>query len=47
MNGRIDPDQFAGQIHERPAAVTRIDGRIGLDEVGKGTLTGFDGPIQS
>jgi hypothetical protein len=24
--------QFTGQIHERPAAISRVDRRVGLDE---------------
>ena len=32
-NGRVDADHFAVEIHQRPAAVAGIDGRVGLDEV--------------
>src|SRR5207245_9524696 len=28
----VDPDDFAGQIHQRPAGISRIDGGIGLQD---------------
>src|SRR5690348_7503395 len=30
---RVDADYVAVQVHERPARVTRVDGRVGLHEV--------------
>ena len=32
-NGRIDPDDLASQIKERPTGISRIDRRIGLNKV--------------
>ncbi len=32
-DGRVEADDFAAQIHERSAAVARVDGGIGLNEV--------------
>ncbi len=29
---RIDPDDFAGQVHQRPPGVSRVNGRIRLQE---------------
>src|SRR5690606_14977566 len=38
VNGGVDPDEPAGAVEERPAAVARIDGRVGLDDA-------LDGPL--
>src|SRR4051812_3004888 len=32
-DGRVDSDDFAVEVDQRSAAVTRVDGRIGLDVV--------------
>ena len=32
-DGRGDADDFAAQVDERPARVSRVDGRVGLNEV--------------
>ena len=34
MDGHVDADEFAVEIHKRPAAVAGIDGGIGLQPVG-------------
>ncbi len=30
---RVDADQLAAVVHQRPARIARVDGRVGLDEV--------------
>ena len=32
-DGRVEPDHLAANVDQRPTAVARIDGRVGLDEV--------------
>ena len=32
-NGRVDPHHFPFQVDQRPAAVSRVDGGIGLNEI--------------
>ena len=32
-DGRVDADEFAAQVDERAARVTRVDRRVGLDEI--------------
>ena len=38
-HGRVDPDHATLEVHERPAAVPGVDGRVRLDEI----LVGGDG----
>src|SRR5581483_2361490 len=33
QNLRVDPDQLAARVHQRPARVALVNGRIGLEEV--------------
>ena len=33
LDGHVNADQFARQIHQRPAGIAEIDRGIGLDEI--------------
>src|SRR5690606_33796657 len=40
LDGRVDSDDAAFHVHQRPARVTRVDGSIGLNRVDHGVGVG-------